>query len=104
MSSSYRKTVEKLNEQAGDGLPCAWCQTLTQRSVLSHLGARCQSCFDAYCESPMLELHPRFRGMPGSKSGRLDLSFPKRGEVDLEKAKVETANRVAQYAAEHGIP
>lgn len=104
MSSSYRKTVDKLNEQSGgDNLPCMGCQTQTQRSVLSHLGARCQSCYEAYCREPPPELHPKFRGMPGGKTSKLDLSLPKRADIDRDKAKAETARLVAHYAEQHRI-
>lgn len=32
--------------------PCQRCFTLTSRKELSHFGARCRSCFDAFCRHP----------------------------------------------------
>lgn len=52
MTSSYRKTVEKLAEQNASLLPCRRCEQPTQRSILAQRGAMCLACYHRYCCTP----------------------------------------------------
>jgi hypothetical protein len=52
MSSSFRKTVEKLNESSdvtAPRMPCRWCNEPTLVSALNAYGARCFRCYEEYC-------------------------------------------------------
>lgn len=51
MSSSFRRTVEKLAEQAGEGdrRPCNRCETPTAIATLTQYGGRCFGCFEDFC-------------------------------------------------------
>lgn len=51
-TSTYRKVRAQLADQDvgnEDMAPCSRCQTATRRETLSLLGARCPSCYRAYC-------------------------------------------------------
>lgn len=98
-----KKRYEENQPDTGDRLPCMWCKEPTARATLSQYGARCFSCFEAYCQGPKPELHSKFSGKPAKPPGKLDFSLPKQGEIDREKAKAETAARVAKYARERGL-
>lgn len=39
-------------------LPCSRCSTLTPRGILVHYGARCLSCYRAYCQEPQPQPRP----------------------------------------------
>jgi len=41
--------------------PCLRCNTPTLVSTLNHYGARCFSCYEAYCREPMLALGKQVR-------------------------------------------
>jgi hypothetical protein len=58
---SYKTVRKALSDQSADGgddtpenrlLPCRFCGEQTRWKVLSNLGARCQTCYDAYCREP----------------------------------------------------
>jgi hypothetical protein len=47
---SYAKVRKELVEQSQtDRLPCRYCGTPTLRETLTMYGARCPSCYEAYC-------------------------------------------------------
>lgn len=39
--------------------PCRWCQALTSIETLNALGARCEKCYEAYCQAPPPPPAPR---------------------------------------------
>lgn len=55
MSTPYRAAREAIAAQGGPAadtehrLPCTVCGTATLHATLAQYGARCWSCFDAYC-------------------------------------------------------
>lgn len=53
-----RETATRM--QAADRLACMWCGRDTPREMLAQYGARCRSCFDAYCA----DVPPRAPGPP----------------------------------------
>lgn len=100
MSSSYRKTVEKLAEQGDvmNNMPCHWCSTPTARSTLAQYGARCFSCYEAYCR----ERH----GGAKYSAPVPNLLRPKAVPLDpaaIEAAKRDQAKRVEDYARRNGL-
>ena len=50
--SEYSEVVKKLPSAADEvgRMPCSWCKTPTLKAMLNHYGARCFSCYEAYCQ------------------------------------------------------
>lgn len=115
MSSSYRRTIAKLNEQGGDpdNLPCLRCKTPTARFTLSHCGGRCQGCFDDYCrEGNPVDLGWQRRLTPTQiERAALEATEHERKPEgpreatpeQREAAKRETDRKVAEYAKRNGL-
>jgi hypothetical protein len=51
---SYAKVRKEIAQQSGDvdRLPCMFCKTPTLRETLTQYGARCFTCYEAYCREP----------------------------------------------------
>jgi hypothetical protein len=86
MTSSYRKTVEKLAEQMSeqDLAPCPRCREPTRRATLGNYGARCQRCYDAFCAE----------GMRGGAKGIVDGAADTALQVAMRKALEKHQRRV----------
>lgn len=54
MTKAYSEVRQELAKQSAGAneLPCRYCGAPTAWETLSNLGARCRSCYDAYCRSP----------------------------------------------------
>jgi len=99
MSSSFRKTVEKFAEaQSGDCMPCHWCRAPTKRETLAQYGARCFSCFEAYCQEPQGKAKPQpsYRNVLAKPS-------PEATPQQIDAAKAEARRKAIDYARKFGI-
>lgn len=94
---------------------CAWCQSAQRAAVLVRFGNRCKACYDAFCAEGW------DGGPKGFIGGAADTDQQKEMRKRLkanrpvghamttsqddakarEKAKVETARRVAEYQRSH---
>lgn len=91
--SSYRKTVEKLNEaHVADGRsPCLRCKAGTLPATLSQYGGRCQACFDAFCLEPIPAVNMQAPKAP-------NVMRDEKAPVSISKVQAETSQRVRDYA------
>ena len=108
--STYRKvraeTAKRMDDEddpAKELLPCSICKEKTPRETLSNLGARCASCYDAFCRLPMPDFNARF------KRNEPKLALPRKpihvsqGHIGELLAKKSTPEQVRGYADELGI-
>lgn len=106
MSSSFRKTVEKIAQAAGEGdrRACSRCQTPTAIATLSQYGGRCNGCFEAYCAEAF---GPKPHGYDtvhqAEMRARLKADRPTRAtpaeerEIDFTEAKAEAKRKVEEF-------
>lgn len=121
MTSSFRKTVEKLAD-SGETAPrmaCKWCQEPTLVPTLNQYGARCFSCYEAYCRQGLKGGVDGFmQGAPdteqqavmrkGLRENRPTRNSQPRIALEAPNAITEDAKREARlkaerYARERGI-
>ena len=51
--SQFSDVVKELRPADSNRSPCRWCGALTLNTMLTQYGARCLSCFEAYCAEGM---------------------------------------------------
>jgi hypothetical protein len=96
---SYRSVRKELAKQAdGDGgdtspenqlLPCRFCGEPTKRKVLSELGARCRTCYDAYCREGIQPRRQAQTALPRTQ-----------GRVNVMPDRTEPASAGPEHAVE----
>lgn len=99
--SEYSKVVRELSNAGGSDpmlLPCLRCQTPTSRFTLSQYGARCQSCYDAYCIEPQGRARQVQAKVPMGKPHAEPLT-----PEQIEANKREADRKVAEYAKRNGL-